>query len=169
MINETLFLGGCPVIRPEGIYLNGQRVIRLGMAGVERQNPLPAGRYWVDVFQPDADTFGAWLSSNKATVTVRATEHYDTTPPGDWYLFEVTVPTPWHGPGFPTVADSSVTSAGDTVQRPDPVPSISTQIEQELADLKSTSKATAWIGVAMLAVVGGALVVYYMPRRARSP
>jgi len=31
MVNEQLFLGGCPVIRPEGIYLDGQRVIRLGV------------------------------------------------------------------------------------------------------------------------------------------
>jgi hypothetical protein len=34
MMDETIFLGDCPVIRPEGIYLNGQRVIRLGMGGV---------------------------------------------------------------------------------------------------------------------------------------
>lgn len=31
-MNETIFLGGCPVIRPEGIYLDGQRVIRFGLA-----------------------------------------------------------------------------------------------------------------------------------------
>jgi hypothetical protein len=34
MMNETVFLGGCPVIRPEGIYLNGRRVIRLGLGDV---------------------------------------------------------------------------------------------------------------------------------------
>lgn len=33
-MNETIFLGGCPVIRPEGIYLDGKRVIRLGLNGV---------------------------------------------------------------------------------------------------------------------------------------
>jgi hypothetical protein len=33
-MNETIFLGGCPVIRPEGIYLDGQRVIRLGIGDV---------------------------------------------------------------------------------------------------------------------------------------
>jgi len=32
-MNETIFLGGCPVIRPEGIYLDGRRVIRLGLHG----------------------------------------------------------------------------------------------------------------------------------------
>ena len=31
MMNETVFLGECPVIRPEGIYYGGRRVIRLGM------------------------------------------------------------------------------------------------------------------------------------------
>lgn len=34
MFNETVFLGDCPVIRPEGIYIDGQRVIRLGMGDV---------------------------------------------------------------------------------------------------------------------------------------
>lgn len=33
-MNEQVFLGGCPVIRPEGIYLDGRRVIRLGVSGV---------------------------------------------------------------------------------------------------------------------------------------
>jgi len=32
-VNETAFLGACPVIRPEGIYLDGQRVISLGLQG----------------------------------------------------------------------------------------------------------------------------------------
>lgn len=34
MINETVFLGECPIIRPEGIYYGGRQVIRLGMGGV---------------------------------------------------------------------------------------------------------------------------------------
>lgn len=165
MTNETVFLGACPVIRPEGIYLNGRRVIRLGLAAVERTNPLPAGRYWVDVFAKDSDTFGAWLSSNKATVKVRTTEHFDSDPVRDWYLFEVSVPTPWYGPGFPTIAGPNVTTSSDTAQRPDPPPAVTTQIEQILASEQQTIKTAAWIGVAALVVVGGALVVYYFPRR----
>ena len=59
-MNEQLFLGGrpvglgaCPVVRPEGIYLNGVRVIRIGMEGVglaamQRANPLPPGKYVID-------------------------------------------------------------------------------------------------------------------------
>lgn len=34
MMNETIFLGGCPIIRPEGIYYDGRRVIRLGLGDV---------------------------------------------------------------------------------------------------------------------------------------
>jgi len=32
-MNEMIFLGGCPVIKPEGIYLDGRRVIRFGLQG----------------------------------------------------------------------------------------------------------------------------------------
>lgn len=32
-MNEVVFLGGCPVVKPEGIYVNGRRVIRLGLEG----------------------------------------------------------------------------------------------------------------------------------------
>ena len=34
MMNENVFLGGCPVIRPEGIYYDGRKVISLGLRGV---------------------------------------------------------------------------------------------------------------------------------------
>jgi hypothetical protein len=34
MMNEMLFLGGCPIIRPEGIYLDGRKVISLGIGDV---------------------------------------------------------------------------------------------------------------------------------------
>jgi hypothetical protein len=33
-MNEMIFLGGCPVIKPDGIYYEGRRVIRLGMGDV---------------------------------------------------------------------------------------------------------------------------------------
>lgn len=163
-MNETIFLGGCPVIRPEGIYVDGHRVIALG--AVERQNPLPAGRYWIDIFDKDSDAFGAWLSSNKVTVVVRATEHFESTPTRDWYLFEVKVPTPWNGPGFPTVAAPNVTTSSDTAQRPDPPPSVTDQIEELLNSEKQFVKTSAWIGVAVVAVVGGALLyAHNAPRK----
>lgn len=34
MMNETVFLGACPIIRPEGIYYDGRKVISLGVGDV---------------------------------------------------------------------------------------------------------------------------------------
>lgn len=98
---------------------------------VERRNPLPPGRYWVDVFDrvalsgPFAGTneqqsFREWLKAFSFTLHVEATETHDSDPPRDWYLFRVEQPTPWLGPGFPTIATPDVKSSADTVQRPDP-------------------------------------------------
>jgi hypothetical protein len=132
---------------------------------LERTNPLPAGRYWVDVFQPDAEAFGAWLSSNKATVHVVSTQSFeknDGGPPRDWYLFQVSAPTPWQGPGFPTIADASVTSSADTAQRPDPAPDPVSQLADASSDLFSSvhSAATALPMVAVIAAgVGVAILI----------
>jgi hypothetical protein len=54
MINETVFLGGCPVIRPgDGIYYEGRRVIRLGLAAT------PAVT-WVSWYNSHADEQGSF-------------------------------------------------------------------------------------------------------------
>lgn len=141
----------------------GERLV--GVAAVERTNPLPAGRYWIDVFAPDTDTFNAWLSSNTATIKVISTQHFDANsggPPRDWILFQVTAPTPWHGPGFPTIADASVTSSDDTAQKPPP----STPSDMVPDFFKSGPSTWTIVGVtAVLAVVGAGLVIYYVPRR----
>lgn len=123
---------------------------------VQRANPLPAGRYWVDVFAPDSDAFNGWLSTNRLTVTVRQTEHYDSAPARDWYLFEVKAPTPWAGPGLPTIADASVTSSSDTVQKPDPVPGLADDIE---AKLTAAADPLATFGRGMFYVLASALAL----------
>lgn len=135
-----------------------------GAAGaLERTNPLPAGRYWVDVFSPDADAFGAWLSSNKATVHVVATEHFeknDAGPPRDWYLFQVLAPTPWAGPGFPTIAAPTVTSSSDTATRPDPTPDTLSTAADAATDLtQAARRAASAIPTVGLVAVGLGLVL----------
>lgn len=100
-----------------------------GVGAVQRANPLPAGRYWVDVFETDSPDFSSWLGANRSTVSIVSTEHFDANaggPARDWVLFQVSAPTPWNGPGFPTIADASVTSSSDTAQRPPPAPDITT-------------------------------------------
>jgi len=132
---------------------------------LERSNPLPAGRYWVDVFSPDSAAFGAWLTSNQATVRVVSTQSFeknDAGPARDWYLFQVTAPTPWNGPGFPTIADASVTSSADTVQRPDPQPDPLSTAADTASDLAASAQkaVTALPTVTLIAIgLGVALLI----------
>jgi len=115
---------------PTGLGRSGVAVVANGWAlsatgALERRNPLPPGRYWVDVFQSKATAFNAWLARQKDSVRVETTESY----PGDldrayesrdWVLFRVLAPVPWEGPGLPTVADAGVRTSDDTVQKPPP-------------------------------------------------
>lgn len=186
-MNETLFLSGrpvglgaCPVVRPEGIYLNGVRVIRIGMEGVglaamERANPLPPGKYWVDVFPPNMDAFSAWTVKNAATVHVDASESFSGStdndpPPRDWWLFTVSAPTTWEGPGFPTIATPDIHSSSDTVQRPPPTPNPLDQINPPNAGdlVKQVADAAKIVLIVGAVVVGGVLVIRYLPKPAAS-
>lgn len=162
MMNETLSfgVGACPVIRPEGIYLNGVRVIRLGMAdgdigvgALERRNPLPPGRYWIDLFEKDSPAWLAWRARNN--VKIEVTEHFSSDPVRDFIIFRVDAPVPWEGPGFPTIAPASVQSSSDTLDRPPP--------EKDPLDKLTdfvTSPAVKVAGSLLGIVVGGALIVY---------
>jgi hypothetical protein len=177
-MNETVFLGGCPVIRPEGIYLNGHRVIRLGLQGVgvgamERANPLPIGRYWVDVFTPQEAAFQDWLKRNKGNVAVTTTESFepiDDYPGRVWRVFEVNAPVPWEGPGFPTIAGADIKSSDDTVQRPPKEKEPLDKLSDYGADVGKTAKTILWVvGGAVAIVVGGALVMRYAPSKPAAP
>jgi hypothetical protein len=169
-MNEMIFLGGCPVIRPEGIYLNGQRVIRLGLQGVERTNPLPVGKYWVDVFWSKKNAFSGWLEKNKAALRVLNSEEY----PGNidagyeartWYLFQVLSPVQWEGPGLPTVAGADVTTSDDTAQKPPPEKDVLDQIDDAAKAAAKTTRTAVIAGVVTAVVVGGVLIAYYVPRK----
>jgi hypothetical protein len=83
---------------------------------LESKNPLPIGRYWVDVPEVNLPDFQAWLADRPTQIHVESTDQAlsDLT----WYLFEVKSPVPWFGPGTPTIAESWVHSRADTVQRP---------------------------------------------------
>lgn len=177
MINETLSFGGlgeCPIIRPEGIYFGGRRVIALnpalsevGVGAIERANPLPAGRYWVDVFTPQEAAFQAWLQKNKSNVAVTTTESFDpidSYPGRVWRLFEVNAPVSWEGPGFPTIAGANVQTSGDTVQRPDPQKDPLDRFTDYGTEVGKTAKAVLWVvGGVVALVVGGVIVTRYLP------
>jgi hypothetical protein len=76
---------------------------------------LPPGFYWVNVIDSVAQSREQWdkfVERNRGTVHVRKTKQLgDGIGIGDWYLFEVTIPTAWIGPGFPNSATSETTDA----------------------------------------------------------
>lgn len=129
---------------------------------LERRNPLPIGRYWQEVVElpdkPDARAkFANWLSRNKTSVHAESTEdHSDEDPPGVFYVIVVTAPTIWEGPGYPTIASTTVKSRDDVVRKPDPTPSVADQVsgiaDKTTEGIASGLKVVAVIAAAALAV-----------------
>lgn len=113
---------------------------------LERRNPLPPGRYWLDVHGPRSDAegpqrdrnvhFGIWKSRNSDAVHVEKTQSFpDEDPPRNFVIFRTIKEIPW-GPemadvlGFPTIATDDVQSSDDTVQRPPPeAPDLADQLK----------------------------------------
>jgi hypothetical protein len=97
---------------------------------LERRNPLPVGRYWIDAMGEAAiKRLDQWLKSNRKTVKVERTEFDDgldfwgaSQGASNWVVFRVLEPTRWGGPGIPSVADSAVKRRADTIQSPKPEP-----------------------------------------------
>lgn len=94
---------------------------------LQRQNPLPKGSYWIDVFDKNIPKFDGWaLAFQPLGVHVDVSESFpatDTQLERNWYKFTIQgdAVVPWDAKtfGFPTIADASITSSADTVQRPD--------------------------------------------------
>jgi len=102
---------------------------------LERRNPLPAGRYWIDVTDANHEAFRQWTTSNPTRVTVLEEE------PGDgvtWFLWRQLQPAKFDQRtfGFPTIAPASVQHATDTAQRPPEVTSINI-LESFLSNAKT--------------------------------
>lgn len=124
---------------------------------IERKNPLPIGKYWVDIIPTKAaplaiTTFNAWLARNGRAVNVVDRKEESSTdlfnPSGKshlWCLFSVTAPVKWEtnqGWGLPTIAQSPtaptaapVASQADTVTRPPP-PTASDMFSEWFGDAK---------------------------------
>lgn len=133
---------------------------------LERRNPLPVGSYWIDVFGSKIPAFDAWRTAFSPTgVKTRVTESFpatDTQPARNWYKFDVTdIPPPWDAVtfGFPTIADASIQSSADTVQRPDlpldPLDKLSNWLEGATGIAGDTLK----VAIPVLGV--GALILYF--------
>jgi hypothetical protein len=131
---------------------------------LERKNPLPIGRYWVDVPSADLPTFQQWLADRPTQIHVDGTalresnnwlnnlgggSNADVT----WYVFTVKSPVPWFGPGTPSIADASIVSADDTLTRPPPEPGVLDQLLGASGSMPTGVKYAIWGGSAILAGV----------------
>lgn len=133
---------------------------------LERRNPLPAGRYWIDVADPRRTDFTTWLAVNKDSVHVTNTEASEGPPASDFYIFTVAesvsvpggtgtinVPVQWDAVsfGFPTVAGPEVQSKADTRSAPDLPKDATDQLSDALDSVGSFGKAVAIGGLAVAA------------------
>lgn len=98
-----------------------------------RTEPLPIGRYWIDIFhEPIANKsiFDTWLINGKAAgaVIIERTESRgadDGGPARDWYIFQIVKPWGWgiaEWVGWPNDAPANIQTSDDTVQKPPPEP-----------------------------------------------
>jgi hypothetical protein len=97
---------------------------------LERRNPLPMGRYWVDIQAKYVPEFDAFLRTVSRGIMVFETKErvdpFHTTGGNTGYLFEVKDPLVYWDHtkfGYPTIA-TGITSLDDTGQVPTPEPLI---------------------------------------------
>lgn len=109
----------------------------IGVAGLQRSNPLPPGLYWIDVIdEPRQIEFAAWAFENSAKVRIEATEFFPAiswpdcpitegqcSPSRVWAKFRVSAPVEWKAVvfGFPNVIEPGevIDSSSDTASVPD--------------------------------------------------
>ncbi len=99
---------------------------------LERRNPVPPGRYWLDVFGDNRSLFMQWLKAANSdsagnfvdnVVPVKYEQYPDEGAGRDWHLLEVKRPVAWNAVlfGYPTIAGGNVHTSEDTIIAPPPV------------------------------------------------
>jgi len=129
---------------------------------LERRRPLPAGRYWLDVFPRNAVAWATWSSamSKMGAAKVEVTEHYDSVdgaPEHDFVIFSTTSPNAAYyaaGLPYPTIAATTVTTSDDTATKPPPEPGVLEQLSSAAAGVGASAKVGLGVGVAVVVVVG---------------
>lgn len=132
--------------------------------GIERRNPVPPGRYWIDIFESGFSAWQTWLASNRSTVRVESTEEHPAAgdaPARQFFIFSVSAPILWpenRGLGLPSIADPGVSSSADTVVRPPPPGGVIDQLGDAVDSISSGVK-TVVVVVGGLAIAIAALAV----------
>ncbi|MDD5012766.1 MAG: hypothetical protein PHQ66_03945 [Candidatus Nanoarchaeia archaeon] len=124
---------------------------------IERRRPLPAGRYWIDVFQPNRAYWEIWSTAMKhaGRLTIEHTESFEATDgeetARDFVIFSTNAETiGWPDRiGSPTIAGKEIQSSADTVQRPDAPLEPLDALSETLGDVKQGAKTAVAVGVAI--------------------
>jgi hypothetical protein len=132
---------------------------------IERHRPLPAGRYWLDVFPPNAGQWDLWTSSMRRMdpphVNVEVTEHFsgvDGAADHDFVIFSTdfdNVAYQAAGLPSPTIAGPEIQTSDDTVSKPPPPLSIADQLQQAASSLGTGAKVGMGLGVAIVVTIAG--------------
>jgi len=89
----------------------------------ERRNPIPAGRYWLDLSAQGAERFGQWRDMYTGYVQIESVQRSEDSG-REFVLFNVLLPSPrWpdsFGLGFPSVAPPNVRGLSDVLATPKP-------------------------------------------------
>ena len=121
----------------------------------ERRNPLPVGRYWIDVSKEPVPlgTWQGFLAASSGFVHVETTED---DPDFSFFIFTTSKELVWpEGIGFPSIAGPDIKSRADTVQRPDPQPDFIDTIPTPTQMFKGVSDA-----VTLLVVAAGVILLF---------
>jgi len=120
---------------------------------LERRNPIPPGRYWIDVVgKENIADFGAWILEMQGAVRlVTSQEETEADPPTLWALFEVPEGrSPFIDQqkfGFPTTAPEGVSSREDTEVGPE-------DDDDAASDIGKAVKVLSVVGVVLAATIG---------------
>ena len=133
---------------------------------LERRRPLPAGRYWADIFAP-RNAFDGWvqMAASRSAIHGEVSEHFEATdgaPEHDFVIFRTNTELVWPDAeiGFaPNVAPPNITSSADTVQRPPPEPNAVDQLSDMASDFNK-KVSTAITAVLVLLVAGAGLAIF---------
>jgi len=126
---------------------------------LERRRPLPAGRYWLDVFPKNAIAWGAWSEAmtKMGSATVEVTQHFeavDGAPAHDFVIFSTSSPNvAWEAAGLPspTIAPATVTTSDDTVDKPPPEPGLLDKLSSHAEGIATGAKVS--LGIAVVVVI----------------
>ena len=131
---------------------------------------IPAGRYWIDVFEPKWSAWSAFQRSSSGVLQVESTQRFEANAGGpgrDFLIFKVVAPLVWDAVafGYPTIAPSSgasaVRSSEDTVQRPAPEPSFIENLNPLASAESALTGGLFWLGALGL----GAAALYGLTSR----